>query len=208
MKKKAKLIIISIVAALVLCIGVSILVMALVPVTRNDRINKPNEVYIYSSSTKDFPLGRLRLRDWGKTEVEDVPKINKIFTTFNNGFKQNCLSALFGGELGKGLDTDYYPMSKDMNKNNGSSDAITIVFYYNETKLLIEGKNETAYKYLFFEIKNVEGRQEVKIGTSMEIPSDGETSTSTISYYYGVTAKLNNQNEVYACATQYVNEVL
>lgn len=208
MKKKIKLIIISVVVSLILCMGVSILVMALVPVTNNDRINKPNEVYIYSSKTSSLPNKRLSLRDWDKNE-EDVQKINKIYTTFNNGFKQNCLSALFSGELGKGLETSHHPMSKDMDKNYSSSDAFTVVFYYKETKYLIEGNEDSAYNYMFFEVKNINYRQEIKIGTSKELSSDSsETSNSTIPYYYSITAKVNNLGNVYNCLLQYVNEVL
>ena len=98
------IIICSVSIALILCIGVFTLVMALVPVGYNDIVEKPTEVYIYNAKTNNLPSNRLSLRT---RDEADVAKINKIYNLFNDGFQQNALSAMFRGELKEGNKTKY-----------------------------------------------------------------------------------------------------
>ena len=181
-----KIIICSVAIALILCIGVFTLVMALVPVGYNDIVEKPTEVYIYNSKTNGLPSNRLSLRS---RDEADVSKINKIYDLFNDGFQQNALSAMFRGELKEGNKTKYERSSENIiNKNKESTDKFTVVFYYN-TKLKVTVNERTCeYQYVSFEVSNSKERELKIMAINPTLSSD---SLNSISYDYSFEAKLN-----------------
>ena len=181
-----KIIICSVAIALILCIGVFTLVMALVPVGYNDIVEKPTEVYIYNSNTNSLPSNRLSLRS---RDEADVSKINKIYDLFNDGFQQNALSAMFRGELKEGNKTKYTKSSgNSINKNKTSTDKFTVVFYYN-TKLKVTVNERTyEYQYVSFEVDNDDIRELTPMAINSTFSSD---ALDTIAYDYSFEAKLN-----------------
>lgn len=181
-----KIIICSVAIALILCIGVFTLVMALVPVGYNDIVEKPTEVYIYNSKTNGLPSNRLSLRS---RDEADLIKINKIYNLFNEGFRQNALSAMFRGELKEGNKTKYERSSENIiSKNKESTDKFTVVFYY-KTDLKVNINNKSyAYNYISFEVSNSKERELKIMAINATLSSD---SLNSISYDYSFEAKLN-----------------
>lgn len=181
-----KIIISSVAIALVLCFGIFTLVMALIPVGFNDIVEKPSEVYIYSSKTSSLPISRLTLRSM---EENDVAKINKIYDLFNDGFKQNALSALFKGELKDKNETKYVKSSNNIiSKNKNSEDKFTVVFYYKDGLTVECENNKYKYYYVSFEVNSTNKRDLTVMAINNQISSD---SMSTISYDYSFEAKIN-----------------
>ena len=71
-----KIIITSVIVGLVLCLGIATLILGLVPVGMNDKVNVPDEVYIYCSQVYNTPSKRREYRH--RDGQEDISKINKI----------------------------------------------------------------------------------------------------------------------------------
>lgn len=170
-----KIIITSVVIGLVLILGISTLVLALIPVGINDKIEKPNEIYITSSLTTSFPDKALTFRD---RDEEDRDEISNIYSLFSHAFEQKMLSALFNKELNKGIDASYSKKSDYLSKNTSTEDKITVVFKYTNSQPITAGEKSSTYKYLFFEITPKNERAEVVMGVSSNI------TISNTSYYY------------------------
>ena len=191
MNKKVKYAISISLVVIILCLAIVTLVMALVPVGSNDKINLPDEVYIYSNQTKSLPYKRMTFY---KSLDSDSKKINDIFDSFNDGFKQNALSALFKGELGKGLSTNYKRTAivDPMSKNYDNDNAYTVVFHYKEAEVLNYNNETYKYNYLFFEVKDIDAWDEVIFGVSTGSQineDDNEISSETIPYNYSYSTK-------------------
>ena len=82
-----KVIICSISIGLVLLLGITALVLALIPVNKNSVIEKPNAVYIINEVTWDTTQQYYDLMDYkddGNGNKKDQPKIDEIFRLFNS----------------------------------------------------------------------------------------------------------------------------
>ncbi len=209
MSKKVKYIISISVVILIMALGIITLIMALVPVGSNDAINLPNHVYIYTNLI-DKENGKIELHRRDGTG-EDANKINKIFDLFNDGFRQQkALSALFSGNLGKGLEfVDHEPIDgmQIMDKYKDDEENITIVFCYNEAQKVNNAPEDyDGYGYVCFTVTSSKGLQDMVLGL-LELNSSnesGDVSTSnTISYRYSLEGKMYTA-ELY----NYVNSLL
>lgn len=178
-----KIIITSVVVGLVLILGISTLVLALIPVGINNKIEKPNEIYITSSLTTSYPDKALTYRD---RDVEDRDIISNIYSLFSHAFEQKMLSALFNKELNKEIESKY-SKSEHLTKNTSTEDKITIVFKYTNSQPIEVGEKSSTYKYLFFEITPKNERTEIVMGVSSNI----SISNSTFYYSYSLVGKAN-----------------
>lgn len=183
-EKMKKIITTSIILGLVLIIGISTLVLALIPIGINDKIGKPNEIYIASSQTTTYPNSALTYRD---RDVEDRDFISNIYSVFSRSFEQKVLSALFRGEVKDEIKTNYNKKSESLSKNTTTEDKFTIVFKYNTSQNIKAGEKGGTYKYLFFEITSSGERSEVVMGVS----SDITVSSSSYHYNYSYIGKAN-----------------
>lgn len=179
-----KIIITSVVIGLVLILGVSTLVLALIPTGINNKIAKPNEIYITSSLTTSFPDKALTYRD---RDEEDRDVISNIYSVFSHSFEQKLLSAIFNGELHEEIEPEYSKKSTYLSKNTSTEDKITIVFKYTNSQAITVGDKSTTYKYLFFEITPTNERAEVVMGLSSNIT----ISNSNYYYNYSFVGKAN-----------------
>ncbi len=196
-----KIIISSIAIGLALCFGIFALVMSLIPVGYNDIVEKPNEVWIYTSKTSEanLPNSRYTLRSMDENDVE---KINRIYDLFNEGFKQNALSALFKGELKDKNEAKYVKSSNNIiNKNKNSEDKFTVVFYYVDSLIIEANGKKDSYNYIAFEVDSTNERDLTVMAVTKNMSSD---SMSTISYDYSFEAKIN-LNSLYNYLTDLVN---
>lgn len=194
MSKKVKYIIAISLVVLLMLLGIATLIMALVPVGSNDAINLPNAVYIYtnlSGSESDKERGKIELR---KRDAKEEAKINKIFNLFNDGFRQQkALTAMFKGELGKGLEfVDNYTTNKSIDKYKDDDEHITIVFCYSEPQKVnnaVEGYN--GYEYVCFTVTNNTALQDIILGLPLALNSeDTETSSTSLSFQYSFEGKM------------------
>lgn len=170
-----KIIITSVVITLVLILGISTLVLALIPIGLNDKIEKPNEIYITSSQTTTFPNSALTYRD---RDEEDRDIISNIYSYFSHAFEQKTLSALFRGELKDEIVTNYSKKSTYLSKNTSTEDKFTVVFKFSNSQEVSFEEKSSTYKYLFFEITSADERTEVIMGVSPDI------TISNTNYYY------------------------
>lgn len=179
-----KIIISSVVIGLVLILGITTLVLALIPIGINNKIDRPNEIYICSSQTTSFPNSSLTYLDIDESE-RDV--ISNIYSKFSHSFEQNILSAMFKGELKEEITPDYNRVSSYFSKNTSNSDKITIIFKYKESKKIEVGNKSTTYNALMFEITSNDERTDVVMGVSSNV----NIENSTFYYNYSFNAKAN-----------------
>lgn len=186
-----KIIITSVIVGLVLLLGISTLILGLVPVGMNDKVNVPDEVYIYCPQVYSTPAKRREYRH--RDGQDDVEKINKIYDTFIDSFSQKALAALFSGELNEGTEAYYTGAKRDsISKNFKTEGKITIVFYYKDAQVLEYENKKQEYNYLYFELDATDARNEVIMGVSEDITSDeGDYPNENISYNYCYKAKAN-----------------
>ena len=171
-----KIIIGSISIGLILIIGIATAILAIVPTGLNNVIDKPNEVTIVYSKTKDLSPEALTYRD---RDSKDADVISNIYSIFCHAFEQKTLSAIFNGEINKNIEEHYLDKGSESVKSNSTSeDKITICFKYTN-KHKIKG---FEYKYLFFEITNSNERQENVFGVSSSFSVDN--SYYSYNYYY------------------------
>ena len=185
-----KIIISTVVLALVLCIGISALVLALIPVGANDKVEVPHAIYVYNAETKTYANGR---KEYSTIEGEEKQlKIkNEIYNAFNHGFQQKALAALFKGELDLGTEVDYSQSPINMSKNLNSTNKFTVVFYYKaEQKVKYNGK-EFAYQYLFFEVPSNNSREDIVMGLKDKSSFPNDVGISDINYNYSLKTKAN-----------------
>ena len=189
-----KIIITSVIVGLVLCLGIATLILGLVPVGMNDKVNVPDEVYIYCPQVYNTPSKRREYRN--RDGQEDISKINKIYDTFIDSFSQKALAALFKGELNEGTEAGYTGAKRDtISKNFKTEGKITIVFRYKDAQVLKYENKKQEYNYLYFEIDATNERSEVIMGVSEDITSDeGDYPNENISYNYYYKAKANFSN--------------
>lgn len=197
-----KIIITTVAVAIILCLGIATLVMALIPVGMNDKVAVPDEIYIYTSQTNSLANKRIELRH--RDGETDINKINKIYNLFDSAFQQNALSALFSGELNYTTTSDHTEVSKSISKNFSSEDKITLVFYFKNERTVKYENQEYKYKYLFFEITNENSRHDVVMGLNKSIPSDeSDYPVENMSYYYSYKSKAN-----FADLYKYVSQII
>lgn len=167
-----KIIISSVVAGIVLIIGIATIVLALVPTGMNSTIQMPNEITIVYSKTKDMSPDALVYRD---RDSDDAKVIANFYSVFCHCFEQKTLSAIFNGELNKGVEENYLDKGSQYVKNNSSEeDKITICFKYSKKQKI----NNYEYNYLFFEISNNNKREDSVFGANTSF------SISNNYYYY------------------------
>lgn len=199
MSKKVKYIVSISLVVLVMALGVITLIMALVPVGSNDAINLPNDVYIYTNLI-DKERGKIELhrRDGSG---DDARKINEIFNLFNDGFRQQkALTALFNGELGKGLEfvdneAENNGQDKYLDKYKDEEEHITIALCYNEEQK-VEGapENYKGYKYVCFTVTKSVDLQDIILGLPSSLNSeDSESSSPRIYFQYSLNGKMSTQ---------------
>ena len=188
-----KIIITSVIVGLVLLLGISTLILGLIPVGMNDNVNVPDNVYIYCTEFYNTAEKKLTLKHRNENELK---KINKLYDTFINCFPQKALAALFSGELNEGVEACYTGAKRDtISKNFKTEGKITIVFHYKEAQELKYNNTKEEYNYLFFEIDATNERSEVVMGVSEDITSDeGDYPNENISYNYYYKAKANFSN--------------
>ena len=179
-----KIIISSVVLALVLILGITTLALALIPIGINNKIDRPNEIYICSSETSGFPNSSLTYLDIDENETDTI---SNIYSKFSHSFEQNLLSALFRGEIKDDINTNYNRVSSYISKNTSNKDKITIMFKYSQNKKIEVGDKSTTYNTLIFEITSVNERVDVVMGVS----SNANIENSTFYYNYYYTAKAN-----------------
>ena len=179
-----KIIIGSIVTGLILVIGITTIVLALVPTGMNYVIQRPNEIVIVYSKTKDFSPDALVYRDRNE---EDAIVISNFYSTFCHAFEQKTLSAIFNGELNKGLEENYLDKGSNyVNINSNEENKITICFKYSSKQKI---KNY-EYDKLFFEISNKNAREDIifGVGSSFSVSN----SHAYYNYYYKGKANFHN----------------
>lgn len=184
MSKKIKYIVSISLVVLIMTLGIITLIMGIVPVGGNDAINLPDQVYIYSNwyGTEN---GKLRLRRGeGEENKAETERINQIFNLLNDGFKQKALSALFRGELGKGLE-----YNKDgagsINKYKDDENNITIMFVYSSSNEQLADKNDITsnYRYLCFTVNNSTEWKDITFGLGVDYNTEDDESSKP-EYYY------------------------
>ena len=189
-----KIIICSISIGLVLILGVSALVLALIPVGQNNLIDAPNKIYFFNKNTKDnYEENSYIVKDFGNDKEKEI--IAKTYKLLNQGFGQKALTALFKGEINDKIETVYDKptgASNSMSKNTDKTDRVTILFYYNEEKTIKCGDKEYKYQYLFFELDSSTGSISKTFGVrdTLTLSSDSYVS-STFSYDYSYVSKVN-----------------
>jgi hypothetical protein len=169
---------------LVLLIGITTLVLALIPIGINDKIARPNEIYICSSQTKDFPHGSLTYLDIDEDERDEI---SNIYSKFSHSFEQNLLSAIFRGEVNSEIGTNYNRVSNYIGKNTSNEDKITIVFKYKQSQKIHVEEKSTTYNSIIFEITSKDERVDVVMGVSSNL----NIENSTFYYNYSYVAKAN-----------------
>lgn len=181
-----KIIICSVAVALVLILGITTLVLALVPIGINNKIDRPNEIYVCSKATSgsSFANGALSFYDF---DQKDTDTISDIYSKFSHAFEQNMLSALFKGELKADINANYNRVSSYISKNTSSDEKITVLFKYNQSKKIEVGDKSTTYNALIFEITSKNERTDIVMGVS----SNANIENSTFYYNYFYTAKAN-----------------
>ena len=179
-----KIIICSVVVALVLILGITTLTLALIPIGINSKIDRPNEIYICSSQTSSYPNGSLTYLDIDPNETDEI---SNIYSKFSRAFEQNMLSALFKGELKSDITANYNRVSSYISKNTSKDDKITMIFKYGQNKKIEVGEKSTTYNALIFEITSADERVDVVLGVS----SNANIENSTFYYNYFFTAKAN-----------------
>lgn len=179
-----KIIISSIVVGLILILGVTTIILAVVPVGFNQTIARPNEITIVYSKTKDLSPDALVYRDRNE---DDVKIISNLYSTFCHAFEQKALSAIFNGEMNKGVEENYLNKgSKSISNNRNEDKKITICFKYSTNKKI----KDYSYKYLFFEITNANERDDQVFAVSS---SYSATSFSNYyNYYYSGKANFSS----------------
>ncbi len=190
-----KIIICTVSIGLVLVVGLTALIMALVPVGQNNFVVKPTNIYLYNTNTTDDDSKRVTLLTDNPFE-DNTQAINAIYKVFNESFSQKALTALFKGELGDKVETHYENSAGATNyvARTGDSTKLTIVFDYSSNLQTIKvGDKEFEYKYLFFQINDSTERSEVIFGVNdKNIDSSFENKgTSNLSYKYWFTAKMD-----------------
>lgn len=187
MKKKIKSIISISIVVIVIAVGIATLILGLVPVGSNEDINLPNRVYIYTNLVgKDNGGNGIYSLSRRDGTGKDAEKINKIFDLFNDGFRQQkALTALFNGDLGKGLEVveNGTDAEKIINKYKNEEEHITIVFSYNEDQK-IKGKasdvyNKDKYRNVCFTITKNNSLQDIILGLPDSSLSFEESENNT-----------------------------
>lgn len=192
-----KIIISSVVIGLVLVLGITTLILALIPIGINNVIDRPNEIYICSSETTSYPNNSLTYLDIDENE-KDV--ISNIYSKFSHSFEQNILSAMFKGELKEEITPNYNRVSDYFSKNSSNADKITVIFKYKENKRIEVGNKSTTYNALIFEITSNNERTDVVMGVSSNL----NIENSTFYYNYSFNAKANFYG-LYEYATHLIN---
>ena len=189
-----KIIITSVIVGLVLLLGISTLILGLIPVGMNDKVNVPDDVYIYCPEVYNTPSKRRNYLH--RDGQDDINKINKIYNTFIDSFSQKALAALFSGELNEGVEACYTGTKREtISKNFKTEGKMTIVFHYKEAQELKYNNTKEKYNCLYFELDATNERSEVIMGVSETIPSDeGDYPNENISYNYYYKAKANFSN--------------
>ena len=186
-----KIIISAVSIALILAIGITTLVLALIPTGFNDSIEKPYAIYVMNSKTSEFYNGALSFKE-REDDQEARDTISNIYSMFCHSFEQKTLNAIFNKELGEGLTTSYTSTSKTISKNSSSEEKITIVFQYKTSKKIkaLNNTKEYSYNYLFFEISNIDERQDA----TFAVRSDLTLDNSSYQYNYSFSGKANFSN--------------
>ena len=113
-------------------------------------------------------------------------QVNKIVELINNASKQNALTALFDGELGKKAEL------VSLKSTISTPSNFYVRYIYNTKQDLVvdgkefkntEGQTET-YEELIFVVDNVEGETQCRVYV---IP-ESNSATITSSYYYNLDA--------------------
>lgn len=188
-----KIIISTVSIGIVLIVGLTALIMSLVPVGKNDFVLKPTAVYLLNTTTqKDTSYEGVRFKSNSPCYESDIEEINKIYKVFNECFTQKALTALFREELNDKVETHYEKSIGTENyiRRDGDSTHLTFVFAYDESQKIKVGDKEYDYKYLFFQIDNSTERKEIVFGVSSSA-TFSSSSSSYFSYSYWFTAKMN-----------------
>lgn len=184
-----KIIICTVSIGLVLVVGLTALIMALVPVGQNNFIVKPTTIYFLNETTKKNDSEWCKFRSNYSQDEKD--KLNELYRVFNEGFSQKALTALFKGELNDRVETHYEKSVGTENyvRRNGDSTHLTLVFEYSEEQTIKVDDRSYNYKYLFFQIDNSTERVEYLFGVSNSVSLD--SSSNYLSYNYWFTTKMN-----------------
>lgn len=200
-----KVIVTTISITLVLVLAIGSLVLALIPVNKNNTIAKPDEIYIMNKITSDNTNNKFADKSlhfkYSRNDVS-AQTIDSFYDVFNSSFGQNLLLAILRGELGDGLIAEKYAdgnySTGSISKNYSTNNAFTVVFRYNEDKNLKYNDTNQKYNYLFFEVKNEDYKTSVSFGVSYfdHTKNNGSlvsnnTSYSSFSYTYKYSAKIN-----------------
>ena len=171
-----KIIISSVIIVLVLIVGITTVVLALVPTGLNNTIKKPNEITIIYSKTKMPSDYYLTFRD---RDSNDVDVIANIYSVFCHAFQQKVLTAIFNGEINDKIEENYLERGSNSIKNNSNEEEkMTICFKYSSKQKI----KDYEYQYLFFEITNNNERKEIEFGVSSSFTANN--SSYSYSYYY------------------------
>ena len=184
-----KIIICTVSIGLVLVVGLTALIMALVPVGQNNFIVKPTNVYFLNETTKKNGDEWCKFRSNYSTDEKE--KLDELYRIFNEGFSQKALTAIFKGELNDKVETHYEKSVGTENyvRRDGDSTHLTIVFEYAEEQTIKADDRSYNYKYLFFQISNSTERVEYLFGVSNSVSL--ESSSRYLSYNYWFTTKMN-----------------
>ena len=119
--------------------------------------------------------------------VDTTEQSNKIVELINNASKENYLSALFNGNLGKAASVSSVTGTKTV----PSTSNFYVEYVYNNPQTLMVGKdkyednqgNSYTYERLFFTVNSTEG--EAKVNVYVIADSD---APSTYTHYYELEA--------------------
>lgn len=148
------------------------IVMANVKIDYSVKCLKPDVVYVQTTG------GTVRANDTQKDKIVDL---------ISNASKENSLTALFNGKLGKKAELVTEKATLSSNPSN-----FYVRYYYNTKQDLVVNNKEyknadgqiEKYEELVFVVNQVEGETEFRVYVIL----DSGTSVNNYSYYFKLTA--------------------
>ncbi len=177
MKKVLPIISLSIIGVLI----ITTIVMFFTPISHSFKIEKPEDIRLYDNSSFYDPDYTVSDNVTNKEYYDEVR--NKL----TNAFKDTALEALFNGRLGK--NAELVQRSSTLNLSEG----VYVVYSYGEnTKTVKDGDTRVSYKYIAFELSDVDDYVTVRaylIENDDDIDEDG---VITYSYYFNMIGNTSN----------------
>ena len=186
-KKLIAVILICLVAA----ISATAIVLNVSHKSTSEVMAKPNIIYIYNQDTENS------LNGYGAYKIErrNVEKIDEFYNKFE---------VAFGSESGlHSVDNRRAGGIVGSISNLYAEDEYTVVFYYSQEQEMKVAGETIKYQYLFFKVKDVDGKSTVVFGVNNKVQDGQQASTKALDiedtskkttylpYYYSYEANAN-----------------